>query len=122
MDDRDPETYALIGAGMTVHSELGPGFLEPVYQEALAIELDDLKIPFEREVQIPVHYKGRLLASSYRADLVCFGSIIVELKAIKEIGNIEEAQLLNYLKATGLRKGLLLNFGATRLQVKRFVR
>jgi len=119
---QDPQTYAIIGAALEVHRLLGCGFVEPVYQEALAIELPLRHIPFQREVELPVFYKGVQLNCIYRADFVCFGEIIVELKALKQLTNIEEAQILNYLKATGYQRGLLLNFGAQSLERKRFVR
>lgn len=119
--EHDPETYAVIGAAMEVHAELGPGFLEPVYQEALAIEFAAKAIPFQREVQLPVNYKGQQLSTYYRVDFICFGNILVELKALKIISGTEESILLNYLKATGHERGLLLNFGAPSLQVKRMV-
>jgi GxxExxY protein len=122
IEGQDDETYGIIGAGMEVHSELGSGFLEVPYQEALARELSDRGIPFVREVQLPILYKGRPLDSLYRADFICYGSVIVELKAIKTISPVEEAQLLHYLKATGHERGLLLNFGAPSLQVKRMAR
>jgi GxxExxY protein len=120
-DARDPETYEIIGAAMEVHRYLGPGFLEQVYHEALAKELRDRRIPYVREQELPVYYKGEKLNCSYRADLVCYGAVIVELKAMKALTGIGEAQLLNYLKATGLKRGLLLNFGSPRLEFKRFV-
>jgi GxxExxY protein len=106
---------------MEVHSTLGPGFLEPVYQEALAVEFANREIPVEREKELPVFYKERRLACSYRADFVCHEDIVVELKALSSLSSIEQAQVLNYLKATGLRRGLLINFGTSRLQVKRLV-
>lgn len=120
-DSRDPQTHAIIGAGMEVHRQLGPGFLEAVYQEALTVELTDRGIPFRRELELPVHYKGRRLPCGYRADFVCYESVIVELKALNVLGGIEEAQLLNYLKATFLERGLLLNFGRPSLEFKRFI-
>ena len=122
MEEQDPDTYAIIGVAMEVHRELGCGFLEVPYQEALARELSEKAIPFAREVSLPIFYKGRPLDCLYRADFICFGAVIVELKAIKTIGPVEEAQLLNYLKATGHERGLLLNFGAASLQIKRMIR
>jgi len=113
----------VIGAAIEVHRELGPGFLEPVYQEAMQIELASRGIPFEGQKRLPIVYKGHPLQREYVADLVCFGNIIVELKALDQISSRDEAQLINYLKATGLRVGLLINFGsANKLEWKRLVR
>ena len=106
---------------MEVHGQLGPGFLEAVYQEALAIEFAARAIPFSQEVALPVLYKGQQLACSYRADFVCCESIIVELKAIRELTGVDESQVLNYLKATGMKRALLLNFGRPSLEFKRLV-
>ncbi len=106
---------------MEVHGELGAGFLEPVYQDAFALELRHNDVPFEREVELSIEYKGEALERTYRADFVCYGDIIVELKAIKLLADIERAQVINYLRATKLRRGLLINFGAPRLEYKRMV-
>ena len=119
MDERDPQTFAIIGAAMEVHRELGPGFLEAVYQEALAIELTLREIPFGREVLIPIAYKGQPLKATYRADFVCYDQIIVELKAIKALTMVEQAQVINYLKATHLEHGLLINFRSQSLEFRR---
>ena len=106
---------------MEVHRQLGCGFLEAVYQEAFAIEMQSQGVPFSQEVELPVFYKEHRLNTSYRADFICYDSIIVELKALKKIGGVEEAQILNYLKATGFEIGMLLNFGTTSLEHKRYV-
>lgn len=121
MNQKDPHTFALIGAAMEVHRQLGCGFLEAVYQEALALELQARQIPCQREVTIPIFYKQQLLNTAYRADFICYDTVIVELKALAKLGGVEEAQIINYLKATGLPTGLLLNFGTTSLEYKRFV-
>ena len=106
---------------MEVHRQLGPGFLEAVYQEALAIELTERGIPYRRELDLPVHYKGHRLSCTYRVDFVCYDSVIVEIKALQALSGVEEAQILNYLKATYLERGLLLNFGRPSLQFKLLV-
>jgi GxxExxY protein len=120
-EERDPQTYAIIGAAMEIHRQLGHGFLEAVYQDAAVIEFPLRKIPFENEVSLPIRYKDTLLPSHYRADFICFSEIIVEFKALSRLSSVEEAQLLNYLKATDLKRGLLINFGAPSLQYKRMV-
>jgi GxxExxY protein len=118
---RDTETYAIIGAAMEVHSTLGPDFLEPAYQAALEVEFGLKAIPYAREVEMPIYYKGAPLGVRYRADFVCFGSILVELKSLGRLTSREEAQIVNYLAASGIARGLLMNFGTPRLQYKRFV-
>lgn len=119
---RDPETYAIIGAAMEeVHKVLGAGFLEGVYHEALAIELSERTIPFKHELDMVIFYKQRPLEKFYRADFVCYENIIVELKALPQISGKEEAQVINYLKATDFERGLLLNFGSPSLQYKRLI-
>ena len=103
-----------------MHRELGCGFLEKVYQEALEREFITAGIPYRREVNLKILYKGVPLKQEYIADFVCYGKIIVELKAINKISDIEKAQVINYLKATGFELGLLANFGETSLKVERF--
>ena len=118
---KDEETYAIIGAAMTVHRELGCGFLEAVYQDALEKEFQYLGVRYKREVKLPVYYRGSLLNSFYQADFVCLDAIVVELKALHCLSGTEEAQMINYLKASNLHRALLLNFGAKSLQHKRLV-
>jgi GxxExxY protein len=125
MEEKDlifrEEVYAIVGAAMEVHSVLGNGFLEAVYQSAFKLELINRKIPFEVEKALPVFYKGQTLEPCYRADVICYEKIIVELKALDRLTSKEESQLLNYLSATGLRVGLLINFGSRgKLEWKRF--
>ena len=116
------EVYAVIGAAIEVHRQLGPGFLEAVYQEAMERELAVRGIAHVSQKHLPIHYKGRPLESYYVADLLCFDQIIVELKALNRLSGTEESQVLNYLKATGLKVGLLVNFGSHgRLEWKRLV-
>jgi GxxExxY protein len=116
------EVFGIVGAAMEVYNHLGSGFLEPVYQEALGIEFELRGIAFEPQKELVIHYKGRRLEKSYIADFVTFGKIIVEIKAIEHLSSKETGQLLNYLNATGLQVGLLINFGAAnQLEWKRMV-
>lgn len=118
---RDPETYQIIGAAMAVHAELGCGFLEAVYRAALPIEFERRAILYKPEVSLPVAYKGVMLPVSYRVDFICLSGVLVEVKAIDALTTRDTSQLLNYLKASKIRRGLLINFGADSLQYKRFV-
>jgi len=120
MDERDPKTYAVIGAAMEVHGVLGPGLLEAVYEEALGLELTDRGVAFDSQTQLEVRYKHHRLTQTYRADLVCFGDVLVELKAVKKLTDIERAQVIHYLKITGMKTGLLSNFGTPSLEYERF--
>ena len=118
---KDPETHKIIGMAMAVHNKLGCGFLEAVYHEALELEFKKNDIQYQREKKLPIYYSGQLLKTSYRVDFICYNSTIVELKAIQKLTNIEYAQVINYLKSSGLMKSLLINFGNTKLQYKRLV-
>ncbi len=116
------EVYRVIGCAFEVSNDLGCGFLEPVYQEALELELTEQGIPFEAQKRLQIFYKGRPLKKDYIADLIVIGQIVVELKAEERLLPRDEAQLINYLKATRLRVGLLINFGAhPKLEWKRLV-
>ena len=116
------EVYAIAGAAMEVYYTLGVGFLEPVYQEALALEFNSRGIPYVREPRLELFYKGIKLNKTYSPDFVCYGQVIVELKAQTRLTVIEEAQILNYLKITQMHVGLLMNFGARpKLEWKRYV-
>lgn len=105
------ESYAINGAAMEVYNQLGQGFLEPVYQEALGKEFLLRGIPFEREKLLTISYKGENLIQTYKADFVCYGKIIVELKAVSELTDAHRSQVYNYLHATGFQLGIILNFG-----------
>lgn len=113
------ESYKIIGSCMKVHSELGPGFSESVYQEALSIQFTKAEIPFEREKVLNVYFDGKKLKKSFKADFVCFESIIVELKANPFIHNDNINQTKNYLKSTNFKLGILVNFGEPSLTYKR---
>lgn len=115
------ESYAIQGAVFEVYREMGCGFLEAVYQECLENELSARNIPYQAQVELRLIYKGQPLSQTYRPDFVCYGGIIIEIKAVKELAPEHEAQLLNYLKATGMKLGLLVNFGSyPKATIKRF--
>jgi GxxExxY protein len=116
------EVYAIVGAAMEVYNDLGPGFLENVYQEAMEIEVADWKIPSKPIQEIHIKYKGIPLNKFYIADLICYDKIIVEIKAMDRLTLKEDGQLINYLKATGMKVGVLINFGHyPSLECKRLV-
>jgi len=116
------EVYAVAGAAMEVYYTLGVGFLEPVYQEALALEFNGRGIPYVREERLKIFYKGIELKKIYRPDFVCYEQILVELKSQFRLTSVEEGQIINYLKITGMHVGLLMNFGARpTLEWKRYV-
>ncbi len=114
-------TYKIIGAAQEVYNELGPGYLESVYEDALCYELDLRDLSYQRQIELDVHYKDTVFERRFRADLLIEGKVIVENKAIKTITNQDEAQLINYLKTTRLRVGLLFNYGAEKFEKVRRV-
>jgi GxxExxY protein len=117
------ESYAIRSCVFAVNRKLGSGFLESVYQEAMEIELGDAGIPFESQKHLQITYNGKPMKQTYIADIVCYGKIMVELKAVKRLSMEHEAQLLNYLTATGMKLGLLVNFGThPKAEIKRLVR
>jgi len=117
------EVFSTVGAAIEVHRELGPGFLEAVYQEALERELASRDLPFAAQQELVIHYKGQALTKRYVCDLLCFGSVLVELKTLDKLTGREEAQVLNYLKASNLSVGMLINFGAPgKLEWRRLVK
>ena len=118
---KDERTYKIIGAAMEVHKELGHGFLEAVYQEALAREFKMQGMPNKQQQIIEIMYKGKPLEKKYQPDFLCYNEIIVEIKALSCLTGNEEAQLINYLKATGFEIGLLINFGTKSLEYKRLI-
>jgi len=119
--EEDAESYAVIGAAMKVHSELGHGFLENVYQEALEMEFVHRGIPYEREKCLQLVYREQIMKATYKLDFLCFGNLIVELKALSALNGEHQAQVLNYLKATGFERALLINFGEPSLKFHRLV-
>jgi GxxExxY protein len=108
----EDETYRIRGAIFDVYKEMGSGFLEPVYQECLENEMTRRAVPFVAQAELKLFYKGEPLAQIYKPDFICFGTIILEIKAVKELAPEHKAQLINYLKATRMKLGLLANFGA----------
>ncbi len=119
----EEEVYTIIGVAIEVHKELGPGFLESVYEEAMVLESNKQQIPHETQVKIPVFYKGQKLEKEFIADYIAFGKIIAEFKCIPALTKVEEAQIINYLKATKMKVGLLINFGSQgKLEWKRYIR
>ena len=117
----DPDTYEIIGAAMAVHTELGCGFLEAVYKAALRMEFEHRGIDAAVEAPLPIKYKGQPLPLTYKVDFLCRGNVLVEVKALKTIGPIEVAQVINYLKASGKTRALILNFGTRSLEHQRLV-
>jgi GxxExxY protein len=118
---RDQKTFAIIGAAMEVHKELGSGFLEAVYQEALEREFTYQEMPYKSQPPVRIKYKGEPLKKKYEPDFICYDEVIVEIKAMDKLSSNEHAQIINYLKASELKVGLLINFGAKSLEHKRFV-
>jgi len=114
------ESYEIIGAAMKVHSIMGPGFTEKVYQEAFALELSECHIPFQREVAIHASYKGVELEGTFVPDFICYDKIIVELKAVRELDDIHRSQAINYAKVAGYKLAILINFGEPSLKSERF--
>lgn len=115
------EVYNIVGSAMEVHSHLGPGFFEAVYQEAFEMELNFRSIPYLREEPLDIYYKGVKLKKKYVPDFICYDSIIVEMKAASALIDLHQAQLLNYLKASKMRVGVLINFGEKSLTYKRMI-
>ena len=115
------EVFRIQGAIFEVNRVMGTGFLEAVYQECLALELAARRIPFVASRPLPLNYKGQPLKQTYVPDFVCFGCVIVELKALRELATEHRAQVLNYLKASSLRVGLLVNFGCAPARIERLV-
>ena len=117
----EDSTYKIIGIAMKIHRDLGAGFLEAVYEEAMIIELKEVKIPFKNQVEIDIYYRKKKLDKKYRADFIIDEKILVEMKGISSLTEVNDAQMINYLKATKLRIGLILNFGRSSLEWKRII-
>ena len=116
------EVHKIVGIAIRIHKELGHGFLESVYEEARVIESVKDRIPHETQVKIPIYYRGNKLKKEFIADYIGFSKIIVEIKCIPKLTNVEEAQIINYLKATKIKVGLLINFGSRgKLEWKRYI-
>jgi len=115
------ESYAIIGAAMEVHNQLGCGFIEKVYQDALEIEFGLKGIPYNREKHLPILYKGQQIKHDYYADFICFDKIVIECKAVSEILDIHKAQTLNYMKINNLKLGIIINFSQQSLEYKRII-
>ena len=115
------ESFKIIGACMKVHSSLGSGFLEAVYEEAIEKEFDIQKIPYKKQVKLELYYNDQKLKKHYRADFVCYDNIVLEIKAVSQIPSAFFAQLKNYLKCTNMELGMLINFGTSSLTYKRII-
>jgi GxxExxY protein len=116
------EAYEIQGAIFEVYKVIGCGFLEAVYQECLEKEFTLQDIPFESQIELKIDYKGQILKQTYKPDFICFDKIIVEIKAVKELTKEHQAQVINYLKATDMRLGLLVNFGSyPKAEIKRLI-
>jgi GxxExxY protein len=121
-EQQDPQMSAIIAAALEIHRQLGHGFVQAIYKDAAVIEFALRNIPYQREVLLPIKYKDYLLPTHYKADFICFSDILVEFAAMSDLSNFEEMQVLNSLKATGIKRGLLLNFGSVGLQYKSLIR
>lgn len=121
LHEADPEIEQVVAAAMAVYRELGHGYVVNIYRDALAIECDELAIPYERNVPVTVHYRGHHLDSGYAADFVCQGDILIVVKVVEKLDKPDDLELINHLKATGYRRGLMLNFGLKRLEFRRIV-
>ena len=121
LEQKDPRSYAVIGAAMEVHKELGPGFLEAIYQEAMEMELDLRTISYLSQPEVKIFYKGKKMKKFYKPDFICFNDLVIEIKAEKTLTKVDETQVINVLKSTRHHTGLLINFGEPSLIYRRFV-